>query len=468
MSADAGAEAEIQALTAALEAADDPAGRERLAVVLAELGRAEAALDQLAAVIPRLPQRAKGWRAVAACLKALPAPQARAQIWRACLAVWTDLEAADAKAGEAFGEDLAGRLFPYLAETVQLLAPADPAGIAAAWRLAGALYADPAFAELAARFADRFDAFVRVAGEDRYWKEAENLGADLSPCVLDALELHAPPGRRQALAARCRSQMASRHGGLEAAQTLAAQLVADPAFHRPVIICGFHHSGTRLLARQLAGLGVEQRINTFQYEWTCANQLNCILEPGCMDPGRLGAGGAVDPRLLSPDRLAFRMGLAGLRPGETWGFKDPRNGLTALQWLQAFPHARIVHLLRDPVAALGSLPDVYDQFVRTDAARPTPVQFWIDLWEAYVAGARRGMAASEAAIEIRFEDLCRDPAGVLTGVCETLDLGTEVGPALLQATLIEAGKSDLRGRLRAELPPADFGALEALATRYGY
>lgn len=455
----------IRQLFAALQSGDDPTAPERLAECLRQPGGQGAVLEALPEVIGRLPERAKGWRAVTAVLKAIPDPEVQAQMLRRILALWTSLR--DGEGATAFGADLAGRLFRYLGERVQRIDPADPASIDVAWRLARGLYGDPAFGELGARHPQAFDDFVRRSGQDPELKAQVPHGADLSPCVVDAIARFGVEPRRSEMRTRARAQMAAAHGGLEAVSETSRRLLADPEFQRPVVICGFHHSGTRLLARQLAALGVRQRINLYQYEWTYVVQLNSILEPGCMDPGRLGlAGEPAD--LIAPQRLAFRMALEGLRPGQTWGFKDPRNSLTAAAWLQAFPAARIVHLLRDPVATIGTLPPLYDRFVRLDERRPDRTRFWIDLWQAYVDGARRAMAAASAAIEIRFEDLCAQPLATLGHVGSTLGLPTEVTSELLAEIPIETGKAGLRASLRERLAPADFEALEALAVRYGY
>ena len=421
----------------------------------------EEALGGLRAAIEALPARPKAWREVMAGLQALGEPEARAEVWRRVLALWSGMGAGEA--AEAFGAELAARLFRWLGETMQRIDPADPASIDAAWRLARRLYADPAFGELGGRHPGAFVDFVRLAGRDPNLKDLEPHGADLTPCVVDAIAAFAVEPRRSELRTLCRTEMAAAHGGLEAVSARAQRLLQDPEFQRPVVICGFHHSGTRLLARQLAALGVRQRVNLYQYEWTYVVQLNSILEPGCMDPGRLGEGGG-SPSILSPRRLAFRMALEGLEPGQTWGFKDPRNGLTAAAWLKAFPGARVVHLLRDPVATLGTLPREYQRFVRGGA----PTHFWIELWRAYVDAARAAMAEASQCVEIRFEDLCAEPAGILAEVCDRLELGAGVGPEVLQVAPIQGGKGDARERLRAELPPAAFTALEAAGRSYGY
>lgn len=420
---------------------------------------------EIQALISRLPERPKNWRALQEILKALPEPEARAGVWRQVLKLWADLDEEGQR--QAFGADLAQRLFRYLGETIQRIDPADPVSITRAWRLARAIYGDPDFGELAAGHPQAFTEFVRLCGTDAYVKTAERHGSDLSPCVAEALARFGVEPQRAQLRTLCREEMAAQHGGLEAAGETVERLLADPEFQRPVIICGFHHSGTRLLARQLGALGVRQRINLYQYEWTYVVQLNSLLQPGCMDPGRLDVGGE-DADLIAPRRLAFRMALAGLQPGQSWGFKDPRNCLTGEAWLKAFPGARVVHLLRDPVTTIGTLPQLYDRFVRLDAARPNRTQFWMELWQAYVEGARKALAASSAGIEIRFEELCRDPIGVLGQVCSALDLAAGPGPELLAAAPIEAGKADLRAQAREALDGADFEALARAAARYGY
>jgi hypothetical protein len=459
------ADTEILELNAALRRGEDPVRRDRLVQRLAELGRLDEAVVALARVTADLPERPKSWRTLTAILKALPDPEARAGVWGQALKVWAAMD--DGGHHEAFGADLAQRLFSFLGEFIRRIDPADPASIDEAWQLAGAFYSEPLFGDLAASHPEAFKEFVRLCGTDPYIKNAERRGSDLSPCVPEAIRVRGVKSQQGRLRELYREEMAAEHGGLEAVSRRAQRLLADPEFHRPVIICGFHHSGTRLLARQLEALGVSQRINLYQYEWSYIVQINSILEPGCMAPARLGAG-EEPANLVSAQSLAFRMTLAGLKPGQSWGFKDPRNGLTGEAWLKAFPGARVVHLLRDPVVAIGTLPELYDRFVRLDAERPSRARFWLDLWQAYVEGARRTLAASSAGIEIRFEDLCRDPIEVLGRTCSALDLAARPEPALLADAPIDAGKADLRDRARGALEESDFEALASVAAQYGY
>jgi len=447
--------------------AEDLADVGRLAVTLAREGRAEEALVELRKVIEQLPHRQKGWRPIMDVLKGTTDTKLQAAVWRACIGVWASLAGADPDLADRLGGDLASRMFAELAALIQRVVSANPDNVIAAWRLFRELYADPAFGELAARYPQQFADFVRSSGEDLYLKAEGKHGANLNVCVYDALDRFASPSRRDELLAICRADMTDAHGGLEHVAQMAERLLRDPEFLRPVIVCGFHHSGTRLLARQLAALGIKQQINVYQYEWRYVIQLNALLKPGCLDPARLGSG-PEEADIISPERLAFRMALAGLEPGQTWGFKDPRNGLTVDAWLKAFPGARVLNLLRDPVATLGTLPEVYDQFVHLDERRTTPTQFWSELWEASVQGARLGMAAADAAIEIRFEDLCAEPEAVLERVMAALGVEAAVTPDKLTDVAIQSGKSDLRDEVKQRLPSAEFQSLEALAERYGY
>src|SRR5205807_641022 len=46
---------------------------------------------------------------------------------------------------------------------------------------------------------------------------------------------------------------------------------------------------------------------------------------------------------------------ARLKFGGRWGWKEPRTTLFAPAWLEIFPKARIVHVVRDPQAAASSI-----------------------------------------------------------------------------------------------------------------
>ncbi len=380
-----------------------------------------------------------------------------------CLAHWSALEASDPGRAGPLAEDLAARLLEHLIELVKTTNVVDAPSIRARWSHFGALYADPRFWTLVSRFPDKLQAYMIAAARP---------GGDASLFLEDALAtfVRAPETRSELVTAARTHSVAD---GSDAAEVLrqADRLMADPAFHSPVLICGFHHSGTRLLAKQLIALGVLQKFNRYEYEWAYIQELNTIIQPAYMDPGRLATDDPADfQEIISPERLAFRMALAGLKEGGAWGFKEPRLCLTADAWLAAFPNARIVNIIRNPIATLGTLPELYDQFVYADDRWPTKTHFWAELWQAYLDRVRRSMASAKASVEIRFEDLCQDPAGTLAQVTGGLGLEGLTATGQLEEIRIEPGKVDVRERLRADgrLSESDLEVLDALARRYGY
>jgi hypothetical protein len=203
--------------------------------------------------------------------------------------------------------------------------PTDAAGVIAGWRQVRGLYADPAFGALGARHPDLFVDFVRRSARRPGPQDAEPHGADLSPCVVDALARFGIEPHRSRLRTLCREEMARACGGLEAASEAARRLLEDPVFQRPVVICG-----DETLALGLAAEGLRQRGDLPGLQWSYAVQLNILIVQG-----------GEDGDLIQPRRLAFRMALAGLQPGQAWGFRDARGGLAAQAWRRAFPGALV-------------------------------------------------------------------------------------------------------------------------------
>ncbi|MDX1418958.1 MAG: sulfotransferase [Rubricoccaceae bacterium] len=124
------------------------------------------------------------------------------------------------------------------------------------------------------------------------------------------------------------------------------------------------------------------------------------------------------------------------------------------------PHARLVHIVRDPR-------DVVASYTRQRWAPSDPVhaaEIYRDVmarWEAV-----RARVPAEAVHDVRLEDLVADPRGVLEGICEFW--GIDWDDALLATDL---GRSHAR-RWRRDLPVASHAAVEALVApvlhAYGY
>jgi hypothetical protein len=147
----------------------------------------------------------------------------------------------------------------------------------------------------------------------------------------------------------------------------------------PVIIVGAHRSGTTATAHalELLGLQIGQRLDShrepkglqalheeylrrFGATWHNPTAfLKSIQTPEgerqCADY----LAGNLQNRFASifgyrknPNGL-WR--LARIRLGASWGWKEPRTTLFAPSWLELFPDARVVHVVRHPLAAATSI-----------------------------------------------------------------------------------------------------------------
>jgi hypothetical protein len=156
----------------------------------------------------------------------------------------------------------------------------------------------------------------------------------------------------------------------------------------------------------------------------------------------------------------------------TWGWKDPRNSLTLPYWLHAFPDARVIHVRRDAgrvadslirraeaQAATATVPGVAARLRRLatdpaylagavrrrlfhdDSQAPEPRApldrgRCIDLAHQYVEECVRYRALGEQYLEIRYEDLVRDPEAMTAQVAEFANLASAPGVITRAATLV--------------------------------
>ena len=145
----------------------------------------------------------------------------------------------------------------------------------------------------------------------------------------------------------------------------------------PLIMIGMHRSGTSLLVRLLEALGlfVGWRLAP-NHEASYFNRYNAWLlasaggrwdTPSAIDHlladaegralavdylrGKLSGPAAIE--FLGPRRWLRWRSLAAI--GEPWGWKDPRTTVTLPIWLELFPGARVLHLVRNGVDVAESL-----------------------------------------------------------------------------------------------------------------
>jgi Sulfotransferase family len=115
---------------------------------------------------------------------------------------------------------------------------------------------------------------------------------------------------------------------------------------------------------------------------------------------------------------------ARLKLGAAWGWKEPRTTLFAPSWLEIFPDARIVHVVRDPLAAAAS---IRDRELKFQAAGDPPIgnianlDYCVHLVQTYIK-AGEGLAASSNYRRVRFEDIQANPRNVLEELAHSCGL----------------------------------------------
>ncbi|WP_018142148.1 MULTISPECIES: sulfotransferase [unclassified Thioalkalivibrio] len=237
----------------------------------------------------------------------------------------------------------------------------------------------------------------------------------------------------------------------------------------PVIIIGMHRSGTSLLTRVLQqagffmGTGASRNeeaaftnaVNAWLFreasatwdrpesvDWLLADE---ALRPWLLDYMRDMIEGPASLRFLGIRRGLRGWGLA--KQSTPWGWKDPRNTFTLPLWLELFPDARVLHIVRhgaDVAASLRSRrSEVFDQrraryrkyrpAHRLDPFAPRRRGFapqvrcgtlegGLELWAQYVARARQHVRAlDERALEISYESLLAAPKDTLDQALQFCD-----------------------------------------------
>lgn len=264
----------------------------------------------------------------------------------------------------------------------------------------------------------------------------------------------------------------------------------ERAYGPPVIIIGMHRSGTSLVTRLLREVGgyfgsqLEQ--NSESQVFLSLN--NAILESagGTWDslPKGFGAkkfftntrgvqiilqnqailwsyyfesfGGIgvevvkFNPQMASKSSaLIGRWWLKTMRLQRTmepfssfWGWKDPRNTFTLSIWLQLFPNAQVINVVRNGIDSALSLWTRCEQF-GVGAPYCLDMTYCFDLWERYVKEAQYWRSlSSDRYYEIRYEDLLCNPGSQINKLLSFV--GAQCDSAELLSRQVKCSKSDNR------------------------
>ncbi len=184
----------------------------------------------------------------------------------------------------------------------------------------------------------------------------------------------------------------------------------------PVLIAGFHRSGTSAVARAFhaAGLNLGERLlgaepanpyGHFEDEDAIAlhDELLEAEDLTWKSPDAL-----VD-RSQALDRVAAYAAQRLRAANGAWGLKDPRLCLFLPEWLAATPDASLIFVIRSPGAAIASLHRRHIQrHVDTGGVDPSDLDFWRDpdlglkLWCHYHEQALPFLRAHGSATVIEF------------------------------------------------------------------
>ena len=209
--------------------------------------------------------------------------------------------------------------------------------------------------------------------------------------------------------------------------------------HGPVIVIGAHRSGTSATAHALELLGLQ--IGEHLDSHCEPRPLQKLHEDYLQQTG--GAWHSPEPFLkliATADGLrdcvsylqtnverdfarifGYRNNPAGLwlrlrmKFGAPWGWKEPRTTLFAPAWLELFPTARIVHVVRDPLAAAES---IRERELKFQSAGDPPtgsladLQYCRQLVEMYLRAAER-VANSPSYYRLQLEELQANPPAML-------------------------------------------------------
>ena len=115
---------------------------------------------------------------------------------------------------------------------------------------------------------------------------------------------------------------------------------------------------------------------------------------------------------------------ARLSFGARWGWKEPRTTLFAPAWLEIFPEARIVHVIRDVNAAASSIRERELKF-QAAGDPPTPnladLDYCRQLVQTYLTAGER-FAHSPNYQRIQFEELQANPPAMLERLANFCEL----------------------------------------------
>jgi len=253
---------------------------------------------------------------------------------------------------------------------------------------------------------------------------------------------------------------------------------------RPIVVTGTSRSG-KTLVRWLLSSHSRVTVSRRAELWPrFAGRFGDLSEPANLERCLHAMLERRQVAWLGPDRdrlrAEFRSGaptyarLFGLiheqhaeRSGKArWGDQSGRFESCVGAFLNAYPNATVIHLIRDPR-------DRYEALLSRHAARPGDVGRTTASWLRSVATANHvGRAHPDSYVVVRFEDLVQDPETTAQRLCAAI--GEPYEPAMLRMdatrrfdALRTGGdcplSSDYVGRYRDRIDPHDVAFVQSVA-----
>jgi len=194
----------------------------------------------------------------------------------------------------------------------------------------------------------------------------------------------------------------------------------------PVIIAGMHHSGTTLLTKIIAlgGLFIIQDMGHSETKLFTIRLNDTLLMRGqwyknpILSVAEVLALKPLFTEFLSKE-LAPYFKANGYSAARRWGFKDPRACVLLPLYLNSFPEATVVHIVRDPQNVAASL----SRQQKRGIGRFQDLEFWKTLRAQHVKRVRScKKKIPDRYYEIKYEQLCRQPMLVISKLFTFLEL----------------------------------------------
>jgi len=249
---------------------------------------------------------------------------------------------------------------------------------------------------------------------------------------------------------------------------------------RPLIVLGMHRSGTSLATRLLTDAGMHmgswlsrdaeavhfQRLNrrilgSVGARWGEVDSLvQAVRSKEFVEQQARAVQQALVRRWRFYDRNPVIVNFFGRQLWQqvcrddslAWGWKDPRTAITLPIWIQVFPHARWLHVLRNGIDVTISVHRRSLKQQRKLRNRVFPIDYSprtlafaysFRLWETYVSSIleHKNQIPPDQYLEMRYEDLLATPERELRRVTDFA--GHSVGKDVLAAACQRIDRSRL-------------------------